>query len=272
MAIQQIGRTVTCVEAVTTSNAAWVVPTNIVRGPSGIALLYVTGCAAGGGGGGGNATPGGGGGGGGAGLACEDVPFMVTPGESLAIQIGIGRPGGAIGAAATDNNSANTTITGSLDSLYLRLGGAGSAGANPNGGNGGTTGQTTGGSGGAGAGGAGTHVGGPAALTYSHIWSQRMRYSTGSAGGALNYNGGLSPKCIKGDWGTVSAATGGSSGGGGGAGGSGPFGTGGAGGNNGAEGSVGTGYGAGGGGGSGNAAGAAGTNGILWLRWDAYQA
>lgn len=232
--------------------------------PSDVGVIWLDGCGGGGGGGGGNSTPGGGGGGGGAALAVQNAgPLPVVPGSAMSITIGAA---GTAGAIDGDGSSGGSTII-VLDglTLTLRLGNYGIKGGAVNGGGGGgISNATNGGTGGAGVGGAGVVYRAFADHgLYIGDYAIRQTISTGSAGGALSYAGGVV--------GTQSdffffypTSTGNASGGGGGHGGHGPFGAGGRGGSNGAAiVTHATGYGSGGAGGSGNNPGGAGTQGFV---------
>jgi len=188
--------------------------------PSGVNWLWLDGC--GGGGGGGNSTPGGGGGGGGAGIPIKHFAVAVTPGSTLTVTVGAVAAGGAVNTDGTAG--VDTVIDGLLDAystvagrMVLTAGAGGIAGAAVNGGGGGGNFMAAGGIGGAGNGGVG-----PANLNIYSTLSQAY-FTSGSAGGALNFNGG--------SFGALSlfyypdtGAAGGASGGGGGKGGLGPFG------------------------------------------------
>lgn len=106
-------------QALFTSNGTFVVP-------PGVTTIYVSGCAGGGGGGSSLASDASsyltGGSGGGAGQSIIDVPFTVTPGQTLAITVGAGGSGGT----ATQNNATAGTASqvGSLVTLAGGLPGA----------------------------------------------------------------------------------------------------------------------------------------------------
>ena len=86
--------------------------------PAGVHTVWLTGCGGGGGGASGEQNGGyDGGGGGGSGVCVADIPYPVTPGESIAYAVGAGGIGGAgiagDGAGATHNagsDGGNTTF------------------------------------------------------------------------------------------------------------------------------------------------------------------
>ncbi len=236
--------------------------------PADVGVIWVDAVSGGGGGGGGNSTPGGGGGGGGPGWAVRNIQLRVIPGESLTLTIAAGSTGGA--ANLDGGVMTHTHIFRTGGALLFLLGGvSGTKGLNPNGGNGAliynSSGYINGGAG------AGTYTQyAPFAAKGGYVPAEcaMQGYTSGGAGGALNFNAsanvGYTIDSSNGQS-YLAAPTGNASGGGGGNGGSGPFGLGGAGGSNGAAGSNATGYGCGGGGGSGNSAGGNGSPGMVCI-------
>lgn len=240
-----------------TASGTWVVPADV-------GCIWVDASAGGGGGAGGNATPGGGGGGGNGGSACSNLPMPVTPGETLTITLGAAGLGGAIGAVG--GNGGYTEVVGSLQTLrFLGTSNPATAGANPNGGNGGRLSNGATSVGGAGAGPA-AGIQSPLLSNWGADYATQSCSSSGSAGGALGFDGGANyalDNLVLNNYVSILGAVGGASGGGGGIGGNNRYGRGGLGGSNGAVGANATGYGAGGGGGSGNAKGGDGSPGMI---------
>lgn len=152
--------------------------------PSGVTVIYVSGCAAGGGGGSGGSNSGGqsslvgggGGGGGGAGQSIIRQPFTVTPGLVIALTLGTGGTGGTgpvtSGAGSTGASGANTVI-GSLITL---------AGGSPGGGGNAVITNAIGGGGAGGSAGAGAPAGG--------VGSDGNYTGTGGAGASCPFGGG----------------------------------------------------------------------------------
>lgn len=106
-------------------------------GPPGVTTIYVSGCAGGGAGGGGGCSQitgsyvGGNGGGGGAGQSVIRQPYIITPGQVLAVVIGAGGAAGAAGVTggvtAGTGGAGGTT---SLGALLTLAGGSGGTGGN----------------------------------------------------------------------------------------------------------------------------------------------
>lgn len=100
--------------------------------PTGVSLIYLSGCAGGGGGGAGggggnNGAFGAGGGGGGAGQSIFREPYAVTPGQVINITIGAGGAAGVPASATTGGNggAGGNTVIGSLVTLNGGVGGSG---------------------------------------------------------------------------------------------------------------------------------------------------
>lgn len=92
--------------------------------PNGVYVIWVSGCAGGGGGAGSvgsNANPGDwSGGGGGGGASCTRLPFFVSPGEVLSLNVGTGGVGGVGGSNANrGDHGGSSSVTGQLDSILL---------------------------------------------------------------------------------------------------------------------------------------------------------
>lgn len=270
-------------------------PTFSFTVPAGVTLARASGAGGGGGGGGGGANSNavgsqGGGGGGGGGAEVFDALMALTPGEVIAINIGVGGKFGAAGTGiapfqgGTGSNGTDTTITTAAQTLTFKGapggGGAGGGGAYVASGlaggdslvwlaSGGALGASTGVKGGGGGGGASRRTGGAGGVGST---------SAGGAGGGGSGGGGGSFSVAAGAGGSSffnsTAAAAGASGGGGGGGSS--IGAGGGGGNSANPALAGSdgGYGAGGGGGggmtNGNANGAVGGwggDGYLKISW-----
>lgn len=94
--------------------------------PANVTTIWISGVAGGGGGGGGGSNNitgqiGGAGGGGGAGQAAFKKIQPVTPGENIAITVGLGGAGGAGGTAGNDNAASGANGTDSIIGTYLTL-------------------------------------------------------------------------------------------------------------------------------------------------------
>jgi len=251
-----------------TSNGTFLVPSNV-------SLIWIDAIGGGGGGGGGHTsgTTGGGGGGGPSGVWVIQYPFIVSPGESLAVVIGNAGTGGNAGSSGVTGGK--TELTGTLAFFSTNISGVGAAGSASNGGASaplgmGTTGSTTAGA-----------VGTDSALTSFANFPYLPRFTgqnfvaqrRGGGGGGPGYVGGdstfgltmtSSHSYLAG--GTASGSAG-SGMGGGGSGAQSIHGIGGTSGNAGAAGGNASGYGAGGGGGGCNAAGGNGSAGFLRIFW-----
>lgn len=247
------------------SQAFTTVGANTFVVPTGVNVIFLTGCGAGGGGGGGHtADPGGGGGGGGSGVCVSRMPVGVTPGSSLTITIGTAGLGGAVGAAG-GIVSTNTTIAGLPYGTMTILGASIAAGTGTvtNGGAGGGNANQGGGVTGTGAGANGTYA------TNRTIGGDVVGGSSGSAGGGATGPGagGTSVYSNLYNVGNIAGAAASGTKGGGGGGGSSLLGLGVVGGSNAVGTSCSVGYGGGGGGGAPTFAGGNGCQGYLRVEW-----